>query len=38
MITFSTGRPKKVTKAEKRDFSKVANPDAVKKGGKSTYA
>ena len=38
MITFSTGRPKKVTKTEKRDFSKVANPEAVKKGGKSTYA
>lgn len=38
MITFSTGTPKKVTKAEKRDFSKVTNPAAVKKGGKSTYA
>ncbi|KDM91729.1 cobalamin biosynthesis protein CobQ [Photobacterium galatheae] len=38
MITFSTGTPKKVNKTENRNFSKVTNPAAVKKGGKSTYA
>lgn len=36
-ITFDNNKPTKTTKAEARNFSKVANPEAVKKGGKNTY-
>ncbi len=38
MITFTEGKPKKTKKTQKRDFSTVANPAAVSKSGKSTYA
>lgn len=39
LISFDkTNKPTKTTKAEARNFSKVANPAAVKKGGKTTYA
>lgn len=38
IITFTKGKPMKTTKAETRDFSMVANPAAVKKDGKRTYA
>ncbi|EKO3482260.1 cobalamin biosynthesis protein CobQ [Vibrio fluvialis] len=37
-ITFDNNKPTKTTKAEARNFSKVVNPAAVKKGGKTTYA
>jgi hypothetical protein len=38
LITFDNNKPTKATKAEARNFSKVVNPAAVKKGGKTTYA
>ncbi len=38
IITFTKNKPAKTTKAETRDFSKVANPAVVKKDGKYTYA
>ncbi|MBF4432181.1 cobalamin biosynthesis protein CobQ, partial [Vibrio anguillarum] len=37
-ITFDNNKPTKTTKTEARNFSKVVNPAAVKKDGKTTYA
>ena len=38
IITFTEGKPSKATKAQINGFSKVSNPEAVKKDGKRTYA